>query len=91
MAWWRKRPDADFAAEIRAHLSLEADDLAREGMSESEVSAAAHRAFGNVAATQERFYESRRHLWLEQLRQDLSYAARQLRRSPGFTVAATLT
>jgi len=60
-------------------------------MPEPEVSAAARRAFGNVAATQERFYESQRTRWLEKLRQDLRYAARQLRRSPVFAVTATLT
>lgn len=30
-------------------------------------------------------------VWLETVRQDLQYGARQLLRSPGFTAAATIT
>ena len=29
MFWRRKRPSADFTEEVRAHLQLEADELAR--------------------------------------------------------------
>lgn len=91
MSWWGRRSDADFAEEIRAHLALEADALARERVVESDASATARRAFGNLTAAEERFYESQRSRWIERIRQDLIGAARQLRRSPGFTVTATLT
>ena len=91
MPLWRKRSDADFAEEIRAHLALEADALAREGIAESDASATARRSFGNLTTTQERFHESQRTRWIERIRQDLVGAARQLRRAPGFTVTATLT
>lgn len=91
MPWWRKRSDADFAEEIRAHLALEADALALEGASESDVNATARRTFGNLTATQERFYESQRSRWIERVRQDSLNAFRQLRRAPGFTVTAILT
>lgn len=91
MSWLRKRSDADFAEEIRAHLALEADALAREGVSEPDVVATARRSFGNLTGTQERFYESRRSRWIERVREDFLGAFRQLRRSRGFAVTAILT
>ena len=60
-------------------------------MSEEEALAAARRAFGNVSTSQERFYESRRWLWWEHLRQDVRLAVRLLARTPGWTAVAALT
>ncbi len=86
----KRRPD-DFAAEIRAHVALEAARLRREGLSEAAAEQAAHRAFGNRAAAEERFYESGRWLWWDAAAKDLAYALRTLRRNPVFTAAAALT
>src|SRR5262245_43710376 len=81
----------DFAAEVHAHLELETDRLIAEGVSPEEAQAAARRAFGNVTATTERFYEAGRWMWGEQLMQDVRYAWRGLRRSPAFLVTAVMT
>ncbi|WP_446742392.1 ADOP family duplicated permease [Silvibacterium acidisoli] len=86
----RKRSEADFAAEIRSHLELEADELEREGVTHDEARYQAIRTFGNVREAQERFYLRGRSEWFENLSRDLRYALRQLHKNPSFALTAIL-
>src|ERR1700680_4604918 len=88
---WRTRTDEDFNEEIRSNIAIDTDRFIAEGMSRKEANEAALRAFGNVTAAQERFYESRRVMWLDDLQRDARYALRGLNRSRGFAAVAILT
>ena len=91
MFWRPKCGDQDFNEEIEAHLQIEADRLVEEGMDRDEALAAARRAFGNVTRTRERFYESSRWMWLENLSRDLRYALRGFRNHKSLAAAAILS
>ena len=91
VAFWRSRYDRELDEEMRFHLSLDAMQVVRDGVSASDARDAARRRFGNVTYLQE---ETRRMAGLElfdTIRQDLRYAVRAFVRTPGYTLAATLT
>jgi predicted permease len=86
-----RRKHEDFSDEVQAHIELEAERLVADGWTPADAHAAAMRAFGNVVAAKERFYEANRWMLLEQLIQDLRYAFRTLRHSPAFLATTVLT
>jgi putative ABC transport system permease protein len=87
----RKRSAKDFAAEIEAHLALEADELESEGVSEDEAHRRARTEFGSVSVAKERCNLKDRIAWLDHMRRDLRHGLRGLWRNPGFTTVAVLT
>lgn len=91
MARRQRRSHEDFAAEIQAHLTLETDRLIQEGMSPDEARSAAERRFGNVARVQERFYESGRWIWKDQLVQDFRGAFRAMVKYPVACIVAVVS
>jgi hypothetical protein len=91
--FWRSRSkeEADFDKELRAHLDLEAEELQESGVAPAEARYAAQRAFGNTTLVREDVRALSARTWFETFFQDVRYGVRQLRKSPGFTIAATMT
>jgi predicted permease len=87
----RSRLFNDLNEEMRLHIEERTEQLMREGVSQQEAERQALVAFGNPTLMEERS----RVVWqwptVESIAADVRLCLRQLRKSPGFTVAAVLT
>ncbi len=78
-------------AEIRDHIEHETQENVDRGMSPELARREALRKFGNIARTNEDARYVWRHIWLEQLLQDILHGCRMMRRDPGFTLIVIAT
>ena len=89
----------DVRSEVEFYLDMRTDELVAGGMSPAAARLAATQAFGDVAAIEKECRSlaisavraRTRTITMHELKQDLQYGFRTLRRSPGFAFAAILT
>jgi putative ABC transport system permease protein len=96
---WRVPPDQEIDEEIALHIEMRTREFIARGMDRTAARALAIERMGDVASVKrtcvdlgrKRDREMRLTQWLEELYADVTFAWRQLRAAPGFTIVAALT
>jgi predicted permease len=83
--------DRDMSEEMRLHLELESEELARTGLSREEAARRARLAFGGVEQHKESARDGRGVRAINSLVRDLGYVVRSLGRAPAFTLAVVFS
>lgn len=87
----KRRSDAEFTAELESHLQLHIEDNLRKGMTPEAARRDALMKLGGVEQTKGDYRDRHSLPFLETLFEDLRFAFRTLRKSPGFTTVVVLT
>jgi predicted permease len=87
----RREFEDGMTEELRFHIEQYTDELVRSGVSREKASQLAHRELGSLTNIKGDCREAFGVHLFDEFRRELSYAARLLRKTPGFTATALLT
>ena len=95
-SWWsavarRTRFEDEMRAEMAFHLQARVDDLIAGGLSRVEAQRQARMEFGAADAIKDDCRQSRGLRFVDTTVQDVRYAWRMMRKTPGFTAAAIIS
>src|SRR5690242_14668109 len=82
----REAGDAELTDEIESHIQLLAEENIRRGIAPEEAYRRAKLQFGSIESTKEGYRDQRGLPAFEVIAQDVRYAVRGIRRSPGFAI-----
>src|SRR5688572_31289327 len=95
-SWWsaatrRTRFEDEMRAEMEFHLQARVDDLIASGVAPASAQRQARMEFGAADAIKDDCRQSRGLWFLDTTVQDLRFAWRMMRKTPGFTAAAIVS
>ncbi len=86
----RPQVDRELDEELQYHLERHIEEELNRGLAPDEARCAAMREMGAIAKSKEECRDMRHLNLIDDLLRDVHYAARNLRRSPGFAALAVL-
>src|SRR5450759_2979760 len=87
----RRRVERELDEELQFHLEHKIEEGIAEGLSPEEARYRALRAMGGLEQRKEEMRDTRRIHWLTDSLDDVRYAIRSLRRTPGLTAFVVIT